>query len=245
MLHKMFFAQNRDMYANLPAGCAVSTTIHPRWDESFSDAYYGTNNFNLSIYPGGVRGFTQLGESAYFWTSTGASAGRTYSIQMNHEHNEMDIFDESNVVGMSIRLMTDYSGPLPDGSVAANVFTDGSGFSYAGVVIGNQVWLTSNLITSKTYNGTDIPEVTNDADWLALTTRAWCWYNNTASSYGKLYNAYAIINLTGTAPGDYRVPSRSDWETLRDYLSNTYDIITNATIARYLKACRQVNHPLA
>ena len=55
-----------------------------------------------------------------------------------------------------------------------------------------QVWTTTNLNVTTYRNNDLIPQVTNDATWAALTTGAWCWYNNDsatyAATYGKLYN---------------------------------------------------------
>lgn len=66
---------------------------------------------------------------------------------------------------------------LADGQSAAP-FTGIDGKIYRTVKIGNQVWLADNLAETKYRNLTDIPEVTGDSDWIALTTGALCAYNN-------------------------------------------------------------------
>lgn len=63
------------------------------------------------------------------------------------------------------------------------------------VVIGSQTWAVDNFRAVVTPIGTVIPEVTDNAAWAALTTPAWCSYNNDPTNdaiYGKLYNWYAI-----------------------------------------------------
>jgi uncharacterized protein (TIGR02145 family) len=64
--------------------------------------------------------------------------------------------------------------------------------------------------TTTTYrNGDPIPQVTDSAEWAALTTGAWCWYNNDSANeatYGKLYNWYAATDPRGIAPYGYRIP---------------------------------------
>src|SRR5262245_41211278 len=59
------------------------------------------------------------------------------------------------------------------------------------VRIGTQVWKIRNLDISHYRNGDRIPQVKDPAKWAALTTGAWCWYNNDSANgaiYGRLYN---------------------------------------------------------
>ena len=59
-----------------------------------------------------------------------------------------------------------------------------------------QSWMTKNLDVATYRNGDPIPKVTTDAAWAALTTGAYCYFNNDsatyAATYGKLYNWYAV-----------------------------------------------------
>jgi uncharacterized protein (TIGR02145 family) len=89
------------------------------------------------------------------------------------------------------------------------------------VVIGTQTWTTCNLDVTTYRDGTPIPEVTDPTAWAALTTGAWCYYNNTSSNgttYGKLYNWYAVKDPRGLAPVGYHIPSDAEWTTLGTYL---------------------------
>jgi uncharacterized protein (TIGR02145 family) len=69
-------------------------------------------------------------------------------------------------------------------------------------------------------NGDPIPEVTDQATWEALTTGAWCYYDNNPANaeYGKLYNWYAVNDPRGLAPVGYHIPSDAEWTTLTTYL---------------------------
>ena len=91
-------------------------------------------------------------------------------------------------------------------------------YDTASVTICNQVWRIYNLSVSTYRNGDSIPQVTDGAQWSALTTGAWCWYNNDsatyASTYGKLYNWYAVNDARGLAPLGWHVPSQAEWSTL-------------------------------
>jgi len=103
--------------------------------------------------------------------------------------------------------------------------TDINGNVYPTVNIGTQTWMQKNLNVSKYKNGDIIPQVTNAAQWAALTTGAWCWYNNDsatyAATYGKLYNWYAVNDPRGLAPEGWHVPSDSEWINLENYLGGS------------------------
>ena len=92
------------------------------------------------------------------------------------------------------------------------------------VVIGTQIWTGCNTTLAQYRNGDTIPQVTDLTTWYALTTGAWCYYNNdpaTEATYGKLYNWYAVVDPRGLAPVGYRVPSDTDWSILINYLGGT------------------------
>jgi uncharacterized protein (TIGR02145 family) len=78
-----------------------------------------------------------------------------------------------------------------------------------------------NLEVSTYRNGDVIPQVTNAAAWAALTTGAWCWYNNDPANgavYGKLYNWYAVNDSRGLCPTGWHVPTDAEWSTLETTL---------------------------
>jgi len=89
------------------------------------------------------------------------------------------------------------------------------------VPIGTQVWMTKNLNVSRYRNGDPIPQVTNATQWSSLTTGAWCNYANitaNGTTYGKLYNWYAVNDPRGLAPVGYHVPSDAEWTILTTFL---------------------------
>ena len=91
----------------------------------------------------------------------------------------------------------------------------------ATVTICDQVWMLKNLDVSTYRNGDPIPEVTNAAAWDALTTGAWCYYENNSAYgpiYGKLYNWYAVNDPRGLAPAGWHIPSHTEWATLQTCL---------------------------
>jgi uncharacterized protein (TIGR02145 family) len=89
--------------------------------------------------------------------------------------------------------------------------------TYTSLNIGFQQWMDKNLDVTTYSNGDPIPYVTNPTAWAALTTGAWCYYNNDPSNnciYGKLYNWYAVNDPRGLAPVGWHVPTDTEFATL-------------------------------
>jgi len=99
--------------------------------------------------------------------------------------------------------------------------TDIDGNVYNTVVIGNQEWMLENLKVTKYRDGTPIPYVTDNIEWINLSTDAYCTYDNNVSNadtYGYLYNWYAVNDSCGLAPAGWHVPTDDDWKELEMYL---------------------------
>jgi uncharacterized protein (TIGR02145 family) len=120
------------------------------------------------------------------------------------------------------------TGNQPPSSVPSNP-PDPSIF----VKINGLFWTIKNMDITTYRDGTPIPQVTDQTQWVGLTTGAWCWYNNNSgydATYGKLYNWYAVAGIYDAssfsnptlrknfAPTGYRVPTRTEWQNLRDYV---------------------------
>ena len=89
------------------------------------------------------------------------------------------------------------------------------------IKIGTQTWTTKNLDVTTYRNGDVIPEVVQDTTWAKLTTGAWCYYENktaNGTTYGKLYNWFAVNDPRGLAPKGYHIPTDAEWTILTDYL---------------------------
>jgi len=101
--------------------------------------------------------------------------------------------------------------------------TDQNGNIYKTITIGSQTWMAENLHVTSYRNGDPIPLVTNSANWIALTTGAYCNYANTTdkdkiATYGSLYNWYTVADARNIAPAGWHVPSDAEWTTLTTYL---------------------------
>jgi uncharacterized protein (TIGR02145 family) len=103
--------------------------------------------------------------------------------------------------------------------------TDIEGNIYNSVRIGDQVWIRENLKTTKYNDNTNIPVVTNNITWIALSTPACSWYNNSKlygdQKYGVLYNWFAV-NTGKLCPAGWHVPNDDEWTTLVEYMGGEY-----------------------
>lgn len=109
---------------------------------------------------------------------------------------------------------------------SAQTVTDYDGNAYDTVHIGTQVWLKQNLKVTHYRNGDSIPNITSNASWSAQTAGAYCNYSNNTSNgttYGKLYNWFAVNDSRKICPVGWHVPSDAEWNTLEKYLDNTVD----------------------
>lgn len=88
------------------------------------------------------------------------------------------------------------------------------------VDINGQCWFAENLATANYNDGSPIPNVTGFSAWGALTTPAYCWYNNNISYkpvYGGLYNYFAV-ETGNLCPTGWHVASDCDWMYLENSL---------------------------
>jgi len=105
----------------------------------------------------------------------------------------------------------------------AGTVTDIDGNTYNAIKIGTQIWMAENLKTTKYCNSDSLPNVTNDTSWSKLTSGAYCNYDNnneTAKTYGRLYNWYAVSDSRSIAPEGWHVPTITEWLTLNTYLGS-------------------------
>jgi len=92
---------------------------------------------------------------------------------------------------------------------------------YPVVKIGNQLWMAENLKVTNYHNGEAIPNVTDSTEWLSINTGAHCIYGNDSSlvtTYGRLYNWYAVDDNRDIAPEGWHVPTDEEWQELEMYL---------------------------
>jgi uncharacterized protein (TIGR02145 family) len=99
--------------------------------------------------------------------------------------------------------------------------TDIDGNFYPSIIINGQEWMQKNLAVSKYRNGDPIPTGLSNATWENTTSGAYAIYDNVAANnttYGKLYNWYAVNDSRGLCPTGWHVPSDAEWTTLINHL---------------------------
>ena len=142
---------------------------------------------------------------------TGLTAGTTYHFRVKAVSNG------GTTYGDDINFATISASPT---------VTDIDGNIYNIITIGTQTWMAENLKTTKYNDNTTIPIVANNTAWNTLTTPAYCWYNNDATTYkatyGALYNWYAVDARSNggknVCPTGWHVPTNAEWTTLTTYL---------------------------
>lgn len=87
---------------------------------------------------------------------------------------------------------------------------------YHVIKIGNQYWLQENLKTSHYADGTEIPNVTDNNQWVDTESPAMCYYDNDPENkekYGALYNGHAAESEKKFIAG-YHLPTKEEFEVL-------------------------------
>jgi uncharacterized protein (TIGR02145 family) len=129
----------------------------------------------------------------------------------------------TNTVGNSVASTA--STAVTPASACGSITTvlDGDGNPYQTISIGTQCWTKTNLKTTKYNDGvTSIPDLTL-AGWTTATTGALTEYvaagvTGYVSTYGYLYNWYAVADPKGLCPIGWKVPTDAEWTTLTTYL---------------------------
>jgi uncharacterized protein (TIGR02145 family) len=116
--------------------------------------------------------------------------------------------------------------PGSGSNIETGSVSDIGGHSYRTVKIGDQWWMAENLSTTRFNNGDFVPHATDDAEWTALTTPAYSWYNNDSVAYGSVYGALYNWYVTDAGsngsrnicPTGWHVPTAAEWSTLTSSL---------------------------
>ncbi len=139
----------------------------------------------------------------------------------------------SNITGLSPNTLyyvrayatngagTAYGNQVSFTTSTAGSTTDVDGNTYTTVTIGTQVWMKENLKVSKYRNGDLISTNLDNTSWQNTTSGAYAIYNNDAANnttYGKLYNWFAVADPRGLCPAGWHVPSDAEWTTLENFL---------------------------
>ena len=172
-------------------GVGLDPYIDPCWQASNS-APEVSNEFLLSIYGAGMANyshvFSSLRQYGRYWSGSKTSQGAPYRITFGRSDNDTPIFYDtyrSRSYGYSIRLCRDASpdevSTIPERLLVRGYYGGNDGKKYTCVRISSLIWTAENLAETKYNDGSDIPYVTDSAQWSVLTTGARCAYNNDMS----------------------------------------------------------------
>jgi uncharacterized protein (TIGR02145 family) len=168
--------------------------------------------------------------------------------------------------GTHVSTDTQYTFNMPAEDVTLTAFfgvVDADGNTYSYTTINGRQWLSQNLRTTRYADGSDIPDLVENAAWSGTTQGAYGVVPHDmitgidsgaqmADAFGKLYNHYAVTDSRGLCPAGWSVPAAADFQGLFDYLGDEYGYLPGMvdvndpykSIPYALRSCRQVNSPL-
>ena len=191
--------------SNNAIGITTSPTLSwtcsdPENDPLTYDIYFGTSsNPTTKVSP------DQTGKS---YSPIGLTAGADYYWKIVAKDNK------NNTTASPVWKFSTVT-TTPNATIK-----DADGNIYSTVTIGTQIWMTTNLKTTKFADGTSIPLDVTDSFWYQMSSPAYCWYNNDISfkdTYGALYNWYTV-RTKKLCPTGWHVPSDEEWTALTTYL---------------------------
>ena len=161
-----------------PNGGVKASGIFELWDDDVrrNSEYFGQSGLDLVA---GCRRTSAgtfdgtLGEFAAYGSSTeGATPSLcTYWLLYASGTIYQDVTGGLKKQGSSVRLVA-------DGDYTSQILEDYDGNRYGSVYINGQTWLTENYRCTHLSDGTSIPNVTDGTAWGALTTLAYCAFDN-------------------------------------------------------------------
>lgn len=147
-----------------------------------------TNNLNFNATGTGVRvtaEFNGESQTTYFLASETNGAEHSGVIFRHDVPNAIVLTAGAGGIprthGVSIRGVRSATAEellLADGA-SAGIVKDYDGNYYRTVKIGFNVWMADNLKTTHENDGTPLVQVQDQTAWTALTSPAYCYYNNT------------------------------------------------------------------
>ena len=102
------------------------------------------------------------------------------------------------------------------------------GYTYSVVEVADQCWLAENLRTTTYLNGDPIPSNLSNSAWSSTNSGAVTVYGQGTSSaesnlstYGRLYNHYAVTDSRDICPVNWHTPTNAEWTTLVNTFGGT------------------------
>ena len=189
-----------------------------------------TVSFTAPVSNGGsaITGYTVTSTPGSI-TRTGASSPIIVTGLTNGTSYTFTVV-ATNVMGNSLASVASSAvTPVVSSCGSITSVSDMESNSYAVVSIGTQCWMASNLRVTTYNTGVTIPlDVSGGSDgtvsqtWNTKTTGARTIYAHNSSNlttYGYLYNWYAVTDSREICPTGWHVPADTEWTKLTTYLS--------------------------
>ena len=123
-----------------------------------------------------------------------------------------------------------------NGHVIHNAVKDVDGNSYDAVRIGKQVWMKSNLRTTRFRDGSIIPK--GEINSHSCTEPYYYKYplqivpDYDEKTHGLYYNWSTVNDNHGLCPKGWSVPTSEDWDELADYVGGKYEYLCDGRLYR-------------
>jgi uncharacterized protein (TIGR02145 family) len=172
------------------------------------------------IVPSASSTSNGTGTGSFTSNITGLSAGTLYYVR-SYATNSVGTSYGTQVSFTTLAICTCAST-----AICPSTVSDREGNSYNVITLGSQCWMKQNLRVTTLNDGTAIPvdaggTTTGNGSgytgWLNTTTSAMTVYEHNASNlttFGYLYNQYAVNDPKGLCPSGWRVPTDAEWTTL-------------------------------
>lgn len=122
----------------------------------------------------------------------------------------------------SFLLLSSLLGPMVMAqSGCPSTVTDIDGNTYPVVQIGDRCWTARNLSTGHYANGDSIPTGLTGTEWEGLASGACTVYGAlpvNETTYGRLYNWFAMVDFRGLCPEGWHASSDEDWLAMEQHL---------------------------
>jgi uncharacterized protein (TIGR02145 family) len=156
------------------------------------------------------------GKGSFISNLTGLMEGTTYYVRSY----------ATNTAGTGYGSQTSFttSASIFNPNLTYGNMTDQEGNSYKTIQIGTQVWMAENLKTTRYRDGSAITTGLSNNAWELTIAGAYAIYENNAANnttYGKLYNWYAVADSRNLCPAGWHVPSDGEWTTLENFLGGS------------------------
>lgn len=99
------------------------------------------------------------------------------------------------------------------------------------IQIGNQKWTKENIKLVEFSDGSKIVKAKNMAEWKDLNIQeipACCtvdFDDKNLDKYGLIYNIHCILSKISLAPNGFKIPLKSDWDILIEFLGGKTDCL--------------------